>query len=159
MRDRVSCRLGIVALLAGLAALAAPAGAVAQEPRVSLPDIEHEVMCPTCGFSLALSESAQADLIRDQIRGLIAEGLTEQQIKDELVAEYGPEVLAVPDTEGFDLLAWVVPGLALLAGAAGLAVAARRLRARGRTVAPTTPDAADPGDARRLEADLENYRL
>ena len=30
--------------------------------------------------------------------------------QDALVAEFGPEVLAVPEAEGFDLAAWLVPG-------------------------------------------------
>jgi len=82
-----------------------PATAIAQQAPPSLPDIEDEVMCPTCGFSLALSESPQANQIRDLIRQLIDEGLTKEQIKDALVVEYGPEVLASPETSGFDLAA------------------------------------------------------
>ena len=76
----------------------------------SLPDIEDEVMCPICGTMLELSEAPQAERERAFIRRLIAEGQSKDEIKDELVAEYGPEVLAVPDTEGFDLVAWILPG-------------------------------------------------
>ena len=41
-------------------------------------------------------------------------GLTKEEIKDRLVEEFGPEVLATPDTKGFDLAAWIVPGLAIV---------------------------------------------
>ncbi len=34
------------------------------------------------------------------------------------VQEYGPEVTIVPKTQGFDLTAWVMPGVALAAGTA-----------------------------------------
>ena len=73
------------------------------------------MICLVCGTTLELSDSApQAERLREQIRGLIAEGLTKDEIKDELVAEYGENVLATPDTEGFDLTAWVLPGLAIV---------------------------------------------
>ena len=97
-------------------ALLVPAAAGAQQ--ASLPDIEDEVMCPICGTTLELSDSPQAERERELIRGLIAEGQSKDEIKDALVAEYGEDVLAVPDSDGFDLTAWVVPalGIALAAG-------------------------------------------
>ena len=93
-----------------LALLAAASPAIAAEPQTSLPDIEDEVMCTICGTTLGLAtEAPQAEQERDLIRELIADGLTKDEIKAELVAEYGPEVLATPDDEGFDLAAWIVP--------------------------------------------------
>ena len=41
------------------------------------------------------------------------QGLTKQEIKDRLVDQYGPKILAAPPKEGFDLLAWVLPLVAL----------------------------------------------
>ena len=68
-------------------------------------------MCPVCGVTLELAtESPQAIQERDFIRKLIAQGLTKDEIKDRLVAEFGPEVLAEPGDSGFDLAAWLVPG-------------------------------------------------
>ena len=58
---------------------------------------------------LAESDSPQADRERALIRNLIAQGEDKDQIKDALVAEYGPRVLATPSGHGFDLLAWLVP--------------------------------------------------
>jgi len=142
-------------------ALALPAAAAAQEPP-SLPDIEDEVMCPTCGFSLALSESPQANQIRDLIRDLIGEGLSKDEIKDALVAEYGPEVLASPETSGFDLAAWVAPGLAILIAGGALSIGIRRWRAGGREGeerAATEATGQHPEDDERLSADLRRYRL
>ena len=55
-------------------------------------------MCPICGVTLELAtESPQAIQEREFIRKRIAEGLTKDEIKDALVAEFGPEVLAVPE--------------------------------------------------------------
>jgi cytochrome c-type biogenesis protein CcmH len=153
-------RLGLPALAIGLSALALlPAAASAQsaEPRASLPDIEDEVMCPVCGTTLELAESApQAERERELIRRLIDQGLTKEQIKDELVAEYGEDVLAVPESEGFDIANWLVPaaGLAIALGALGFGAAALRRRR-----APAEGRPLSGADADRLDADLKRYDL
>ena len=89
-------------------------------------------MCIVCGVPLELAtESPQANQERDLIRQLIAEGLTKEEIKDHLVAEYGTEVLATPDSSGFDLAAWVVPGAAIVIAGGAIFVAVRRWRRAG----------------------------
>jgi cytochrome c-type biogenesis protein CcmH len=152
--------VGAVLLLA--LGLAGPAPAQTAEPRTTLPDVEDEVMCPVCGTTLELSsEAAQANDMRDLIRDRIAEGRTKEQIKDELVAEFGPEVLAVPSTEGFDLAAWIVPGLAVLAGAAAALVAVRRWRGASLSQSEKNPpsEGLSGPDTERLDADLKRYEL
>jgi cytochrome c-type biogenesis protein CcmH/NrfF len=138
--------------------LATPA--LAQEPKTTLPDVEDEVMCPVCGTTLELaSESPQAIREREFIRDLIAQGQTKEQIKDALVAEFGDEVLATPDNEGFDLAAWLVPGLAILAAAGAIFVGLRRWRgaSRAEEAEGPAPEPLGAEDAGRLEADLERY--
>ena len=116
-------RAPLIALL--LLAVLAPA-AVGAAPRASLTDIEDEVMCLECGTALNVSNSEVADQEREYIAELIAQGKTKQEVKDALVAEYGPRVLAEPSDDGFELTAWLVPLLAAL-GALGLvAFTARR---------------------------------
>lgn len=142
----------------GLAALAPVAGA--QEQSASLPDIEDEVMCPICGTALNLSESPQANAQREFIRDLIAEGRTKGEIKDALVDEYGPEVLATPDTSGFDLAAWVIPAAGLILAAVAIGVGVRRWRARDDAgEAERQPAGPAPDDEERLRADLRRYEL
>jgi cytochrome c-type biogenesis protein CcmH len=114
------------ALLAVLLALAVLAPAAAAEPRVSLTDIEDEVMCLECGTALNVSNSEVADQEREFIAELIAQGKTKQEVKDALVAEYGPRVLAEPSDDGFQLTAWLVPVLAALAALALVLFTARR---------------------------------
>ncbi len=70
--------------------------AVAATPRTSMPAIERQVMCVTCKIPLNVAESPQSQRERAYIRGLIAEGKTESQIKRELVGQYGSSVLALP---------------------------------------------------------------
>ena len=150
------------ALLVTLLALAllAPQAAAAAEPRASLPDVEDEVMCLECGTALNVSNSAVADQEREFIAGLIAEGKTKAEIKDALVEEYGPRVLAEPRDDGFQLTAWIVPVLAALAAFALVVLIARRWRGRG-SAEPPAAVAADPDldddDARRLDAELAAF--
>ena len=146
-------------LLAALLALAllAPA-ATGAAPRASLPDIEDEVMCLECGTALNVSTSDVANQERDFIAGLIAKGMTKEQVKAALVEEFGPRVLAEPEDDGFQLTAWVVPVLAALAALALVVLVARRWR-RGGDAAPgdeSGPPMSDD-DARRLDAELAAF--
>ena len=70
-------------------------------------------MCVTCKIPLNIAEGPQPNRERELIRGLIARGETKQQIKAALVAEYGPNVLALPASDGVGLTAYLIP-LALL---------------------------------------------
>ncbi len=161
-------------LLAGLALVAAtPAAAQQPEPQTSLADLEDEVMCVVCGVTLELAtEAPQAIQERQFIRELIAEGLTKDEVKDRLVDEFGSEVLAVPDGSGFDLVAWLVPGLVLIVAAGATFVGVRRWRDATRDRDGDDGDDADEGhgpgasngsvsaeDAKRLEQDLARYDL
>jgi len=144
-----------------LVALAALAPAAAAEQRASLTEIEKQVMCPVCGTLLQLAESPQAQREKAFIRRLIAEGKSEGQIKDALVAEYGDEVLALPQGSGFSLSAYLVPIVAFVVAAIALAIGVMRWRRAGRDKGEEdTPDVAPKGeDADRLDADLARYDL
>ena len=74
----------------------------------------------------------QADRERAFIRHEIAQGKTKQQIIDDLVAQYGTAVLAEPPKSGFDLTAWLVPGIAIILAAIAIAFGLRRWRRAGR---------------------------
>jgi cytochrome c-type biogenesis protein CcmH len=146
-------------LLAALAAL--PALASAAQPRVSLNDIEGEVMCPICGTLLELADSPQAEREKAFVAALIARGKTRAQIKGALVAQYGPEVLALPKASGFDLSAYLVPVIGFAVAAAALAIGVLRWRRQGGPPGsgPPTPRGPTGEDAERLDADLARYDL
>jgi cytochrome c-type biogenesis protein CcmH len=111
-------------LLAALVALALVPSAAAARPTLS--DLEDEVVCPTCKVTLDQSDAPVADRMRAFIRARIAAGDSKQEIKDELVAQFGPRVLAVPQKRGFDLIAWVLPIAGALAAAGIIGFAAWR---------------------------------
>ena len=143
--------------LALLAALAFPAAALAQDcPQTTLADVEDEVMCPVCGVPLELAtEAPQANAQRAFIQEQISQCKSKEEIKDALVAQFGRSVLSLPEDEGFDLAAYLVPILAFLAAAVGISFAVVRWRgARPATPAGEPPAPPDPEDAKRLEDDM-----
>jgi cytochrome c-type biogenesis protein CcmH len=148
-----------LAMLATGVATTSPAAAATVKPRASLPNIQRQVMCVTCKIPLMVADSPQADRERAFIEGLIAEGKDEAQIKDALVAQYGPAVLALPATHGFDLTAYLVPLAAVLVLLAALAVLLPRWRrhARAQAAGRAPAPALSAAETSRLDADLERF--
>jgi cytochrome c-type biogenesis protein CcmH len=150
------------ALVLLLLALALPAAAVASEEHPTLRELEGELMCPTCGTTLELSNAPAANQIRRFVRARIAAGDSKSEIEDKLVAEFGRGVLASPPKEGFDLLAWVLPLLALGLGAGVIGVLVVRW-SRSREPAPAfSPEAKgraelDPVLEKRLDDELARF--
>ena len=147
----------ILATLLPLALAAAPAAAGC--PKTTLGDVEDEVMCLVCGTPLSLAtEAPQAQRERELIQRLVARCRSKEQIKRALVAEYGSEVLALPEDRGFDLASYLVPALTLLAAGVAVGLAALRWRRGRRERRATASTAAGAADA-RLDADIERYDL
>jgi cytochrome c-type biogenesis protein CcmH/NrfF len=144
-----------LALLPGVAS-AAPV------PQTNISDVEDEVMCPICGTLLQLAESPQAQRERVLVKRLIAEGKTKGEVKDALVAEYGRNVLALPEGSGFDLTAYLVPAIGFVVAVVALALGVRRWRRAANPPGPgnaTPADGPQGDDADRLNADLARYDL
>lgn len=152
-------RAGTLAALGlGLLALASAAGAT---PQTTVNEIEGEVMCPICGTLLELSDSPQAQREKVYVARLVAAGKSKAEIKDDLVAQYGPAVLALPKASGFDLTAYLVPVLAILVAAIALAFSVTRWRRDGKRSQPggAKTEAPEGEDAEKLETDLSRYDL
>jgi len=104
------------------------------------------VRCVVCQHeSVADSPAGIAGDMRRLIREEIADGATDQAIKDDLVRRYGDYVLFTPPMRTGTWLLWFGPALLVLAGAAALIAFLRR---RPAATAPLSPD-----EERRL-ADL-----
>ena len=141
-----------VAVVVAALALAGPAAACAH-PRTSLTYLEGQVMCPTCHTTLDQSNSAAAQQIERFISQRIAQCATTQQIESELVANYGPAILAAPPRKGFDLLAWWLPIAGVLAGAVVLAFGVWRWSRRRE---PEQEEPADSGLDEETERRLDD---
>ena len=153
-------RPGLLLVLVALCgATAAPAAAA--QPEVNINEIESEVMCPVCGTLLELAESPQAQREKAFIARLIGEGKTKAEIKDALVAQYGNSVLALPQSSGFDLSAYVVPIIGFVVAALALGFGVYRWRRSSGPPDDRPPAARGPTESEqeRLDADLGRYDL
>ncbi len=144
----------LVAALVLALTLAAPAAA--SEHRPTLGELEGEVMCPTCKTTLDQSTAPIANRIRQFISARITAGDTKSQIKQKLVAQFGPAILAEPSKHGFNLLAWVLPFVGLGLGAAALGLLAWRW-SRARAPSPPDPSPLDPELDRRVDEELARF--
>jgi cytochrome c-type biogenesis protein CcmH len=143
--------LRLAAVVVAALALAGPASAACAHPRTSLTYLEGQIMCPTCHTTLDQSDSAVALRIEAQIRKRIAQCWSADQIKTELVANFGTAVLAAPPRKGFDLLVWWLPLGGVIVGAAVLAFGVWRW-SRKRDMDSEPPDAElDAADEQRLD--------
>ncbi len=163
--------VALVALLVGLVA-AGPALAYPPAERgEAFNRLEKKTMCIECNVSLNIAVAAQADATRAQIRLLLDRGLNDQQVLDQLVEDYGPNILATPKAKGFNLLAFAVP-VVVLGGllALGLVLLPRWRRNRRDEDdgaagpdgdGPNGPDDDGSGPTRaeheRLDAELARY--
>jgi cytochrome c-type biogenesis protein CcmH len=149
------------AALVAAALLIVPA-ARASEQHPTLNELENEVMCPVCGTTLSQSDSPAAERIKQNIRAAIARGDTKSEIENELVRNYGEQILAAPPKHGFNLLAWVLPLVGIVLGAIILGVAAwhwSRARAPSSAVAASSNGRGpvDPELERRLDDELARF--
>src|SRR5512140_1635473 len=110
-----------ISLLA-LAAFFMPARlAFAQKPTPSDDDVNriaHQLYCPVCeNTPLDVCPTEACRQWRDLIRQQLSQGWTEDRIKQYFVQQYGVRVLAEPPAAGLNWLVYVLPPLAIVAGA------------------------------------------
>jgi len=80
--------------------------------------IAHQLYCPVCeNMPLDVCPTDACRQWRDLIRQQLAQGWTEDQIKQYFVQQYGARVLAEPPETGINWLIYILPPLIILAGA------------------------------------------
>ena len=115
----------------------APLPDAAEEARAQA--LFEDIRCVVCQHE-AISDSpagVAADM-RAWVRERVAEGRTDEEIRDELVRRYGDYVLFEPPFRAATLLLWLGPFLIATAALAGLAAWARRRRTA--EPAPLSPE-------------------
>lgn len=118
------------------------AAPLAEDPVVEqrLVHIAGELRCLVCqNESLAGSQADLAKDLRREVRGLIKEGKSDDEVKDFLVSRYGDFVLYRPQVKPETYLLWGGPFILLVAG---IVVLVNYLRRRNRLVVdvPLTED-------------------
>jgi len=150
---------GLAITLAAVVCMAA-----ASEPAERLPDpaqearartLFREVRCLVCqNESIDDSQAELAADLRRIVRQEIAQGRSDNEVRDFLVARYGEFVLLKPPFSIGNAVLWLAPAGLLLAGG-GLMIALLRRRAPAGTDAAVEPDALSPEEEARLAVLLD----
>jgi len=129
-------------------------GAMADEDALSRRAHQYSngVMSPFCkGRTLNDCPSPNAAMLRDRIKGMMRQGMSDEQIMQELTRTYGDGVMALPR----NAMEWAMPVFVLLCGLGGLAFALYRVTQRS---AAQRRQVAIPKDLeKRLDAELRTH--
>ena len=121
--QRVVLLVALAVLAIALAWSARPHGASDAE-RVDR--ISAELRCVVCqGLSVKDSPAESARQMRDLVAQRVAEGRTDEEIRDEFRRSYGDWVLLSPPTSSWTVFVWLAP-IAAVGG--GLLLALRQFR-------------------------------
>ena len=142
-----------------IAILGPPEGEAVPESRVNdlAKEIDTKLRCPVCqGVSIADSPSGMATKMREQVRGLVTKGYSEEQIISYFERSYGEFVRLEPPLRGLNVMLWILPAVVLLGGAWFVFRKANQPLAAGATPGPApegapTPKDVDPELAKYLE--------
>ena len=127
-------------------------------------DISDQLICQ-CGCTLVLNNCTHTEcMVRDIMTTVIGEKLAQGQSEAEIiqffVAQYGEQVLASPPKRGFNLVAWVLPFVAILAGGGIIYIALKKWVWQGRqspTIATAEADEKDEEYRHRLDEELKEF--
>lgn len=126
--------LGVLtALASGNAVYAQSGGEAGAYDEAEAQAIDRMLMCPVCpAQTIDQTEVPLAKQMREQVRELLAGGATRQEVLAWFSApeRYGPGVLAEPPRSGFNLIAWIVPGVIIVTALAGGLLTLRAMRRR-----------------------------
>lgn len=129
-------------------------------------ELEHRIRCQ-CGCTLDVYTCRTTDFscqvspaMHRDVMALVDGGYDAREILDAFVEVYGERALMAPTKEGFNALAWILPGTAIAVGAVVLAAIIRRWH-RASIVTPTSvtqpvPVQASADELARLEAAIRD---
>lgn len=115
------------------------------------------IVC-TCGCPPTLVRACschRAEEMTREVESLLAAGKTDEEIYQHYVSQFGSQVLAAPKPEGFNLVGWVLPFVALVVGGAGVALAYKKLRTRESALAAASRQTTSKGDREKYRRLLD----
>jgi cytochrome c-type biogenesis protein CcmH len=130
-------------LVAAVGAYAAEAPPASNDPVLDakVNKIASELRCLVCqNQTIADSHAELAVDLRNQVREMVKNGQTEQQITEYMTARYGDFVLYRPPFNAATALLWVGPGVMVVGGLLTLFIVLRRR-------SKMSPDKFDPDEA------------
>lgn len=121
---RVALLLGTLAVVAAVGWTARPAP---ETDALRVERLASELRCPVCqGLSVADSPSDTARQMRDLVAQRVAQGRSDDQIRDEFRAAYGEWVVLSPPLADPRGLVWLLPLILVGGGALAIVLAIRR---------------------------------
>ena len=76
-----------------------------------------ELKCPVCrSQSVRTSRSFMAEDMSRQVRRMVAEGKSKEQVREYFVSRYGDYIVLAPRKEGFAWTVWLLPFALVLGG-------------------------------------------
>jgi cytochrome c-type biogenesis protein CcmH len=137
-------------LVAGLAMVLLGAG---DDSRARFDKLGHKMMC-RCGCNQILLECnhvgcSYSDSMREELIAGLNRGDSDDLILQAFVQKYGTTVLAAPTTSGFNVVAWIMPFVALTVGLMLVAVVVRVWKNRALPVASGGISVAELDDYKR----------
>jgi cytochrome c-type biogenesis protein CcmH len=133
--------LGLTVVVVIAVAVLIGRSGLSHSPKARAVRLENELACPVCtGESVADSNAPESRAIRVDVARRIHAGQSDEEIRDAYVAIYGEHVLLTPSNGGLGVIAWGVPVIAIVLGAAGITFALRR-SSRSPRLAATAADA------------------
>ncbi|HEU0298366.1 MAG TPA: cytochrome c-type biogenesis protein CcmH [Longimicrobium sp.] len=151
--------LGLVVVMAGLC-VAAPVGAQVDAGRAqkTADAAIARLRSPYCpGLMLEVCPSTQAEMLRDSIRTMAAQGRSADAIVEDVLARHGEEWRAVPRRTGAGLWAWLIPPFALALGGVFLWGRLKAMRGEGRVYAAAPGQGVSDDERARLNAALAEF--
>jgi cytochrome c-type biogenesis protein CcmH len=147
--------LGLLFVFAGSALGQAPSSPGARRvDEDTVHSVAAQLRCVVCqNLSVADSPSEMANQMRALVRERLAAGEQPAQVVQYFVDRYGEWILLSPRRQGFNLLVWLAPALAVLVGLGVVVVVVRRWTRRRQT---RTPVVVDPTMAERIRRELES---
>jgi cytochrome c-type biogenesis protein CcmH len=118
--------------------------------------IARQLFCPVCeNTPLDVCPTQACAQWRELIREKLAEGWSEEQIKNYFVEQYGARVLGAPPASGLNWLVYLIPPIAILAGVYILYRAMRSWKQSSQPAnPPVTVEASQDEYLARLEEEL-----
>lgn len=118
---------------------------LAPELRTLQKEIQNELAC-YCGCGMTIQGClggmicSESKTVSKQVGALLQSGKGKPEVLQAMVAQYGERILAAPTKEGFNLTAWIIPFVMLVAG--GFIVA--KVISRWKQQTPPSSSAATP---------------
>ncbi|MDE2729458.1 MAG: cytochrome c-type biogenesis protein CcmH [Gemmatimonadota bacterium] len=136
--------------------------AVVDEGREQIAASVEELLIAPCCWRAPLSQhySGTAERMKENLREMLANGRTQEEILDHYKAMYGERILSSPPNAGFNRLAYLFTPLMFLVGGGVIFITLRRWRNGRMSRGDAEGNASTGNDPRhrdRIDAELNAY--